>query len=227
MKKLICVSLAVLGIAACGKGRSSNPITAAREASEHKDLQNTFQSECQNPNTFVTAITGAKSLTDAIRAEFRDTVRSERIQYVFTGDSVTRKMIWYKENGCVGDAVAFEERGSFNASTANKGAADGQDLDINFKALFVKVADSGVAFANAVTLCDVNTWKAGEEREIASATSANANCYGIPVPRDVYTKFRVDNKVLYLPSDPSKGNTKETREMVSGLLNQGKQFKQQ
>lgn len=208
MKRIILFVILPLALTAC-KDDKKNPVTNVRVASEERDLQKTWQSECQlKPVDMIT--TGIMSLGQA-------SVKSVRVQYRFKGATVQRVNIAYAGADCTQDAWIFEESGQFTLDKAKKTNDGGFNIDMKFEKLKLTIKDeNGAKSANAIKLCNRSDWKAGQDADV-TANAKDATCYNAQVPRTNANVYRIDNKVLYFGENPA--NAVQPNQRPSRLSN--------
>lgn len=202
MRKLTLV-LAVAVVALAGCKDKNNPVKAAEETAKEKDLQHTFQSECQvKPlDTVLTGIlTGGKS-----------TIKSSRTLYRFEGNRVTRTTQMFGSSDCSAESAGFIETGTFEINKDIKTSDGGKGIKLKFDKLTVKVAsDDGAKIANGMSLCGISDWKPGDEREV-TGSSENLTCYSAQVPRTDENIYRVDAGKLMLGSSSTDPKSSSER----------------
>lgn len=179
----ICLFVAV------GCKDKNNPIKAVEESTKDKDLQNTFQTECQQKPI--------GSIVTGLLSGGQTSVKSSRSLYQFVGNRVTRTTQMFTATDCSAEAASFVETGTFEV-TKDKNPEGGRGITIKFDKLSVRIAsDDGAKLANALTLCGHKDWNPGEVKEV-TGTSQNLNCYSTQVPRREETSYRVDAGQLSL-----------------------------
>ncbi|MGE4130893.1 MAG: hypothetical protein AB7F86_04610 [Bdellovibrionales bacterium] len=186
----ILAATALLAVAGCKD--KHNPVKAAKQAGQERDLQNTFQSECQlKPVDLV--ITGLFTGGKAV-------VKSARTLYRFEGNRVTRTTQFFAATNCSAEAGAFIETGVFEINKDIKTNDGGKGIDLKFDKVALKIASpEGAQIANSIKMCDRSDWSAGQEK-VVTPQSENTSCYGAKVPRTDANVYRVDNGNLILGS---------------------------
>lgn len=204
MKKLIAILILPLAMTACKDKANKNPVKNVQEAAKERDLQRTWQTECQlKPIDAV--LTGLFSGLEA-------SVKSMRVQYKFEGANVNRVTSVYATTDCAQEAYTFNEEGSFTLNKSQKTNDGGFSIDMKFSKLKLKIADdNGAKAANAISLCGRNDWSAGKEEGVTT-NAKDATCYGIQVPRTNYNIYRIEEKnTLYLGTNPTKATQPSDR----------------
>lgn len=215
MKNTFIVFLAALAIAGCGKGRSADPIANVREKTKDNDLQKgSWQSECNN--------TPLKALSEKVEGVVQpgpsDSLKSERIEYKFDGENVTRSLFRYHDTNCAGDAVLYTERGTIKIGDQRTND-QGRFIDMHFTDVMAVVKGPGLTVANTNKLCGISNWEDGKEANVTSA-SGKGDCYPIQTPRDVYNVYRVmmDKGELWLGADPAGGLPDRPGSATAGVM---------
>lgn len=205
MKKIVLLLSLPLLLAACGKGKSNNPIKDIARAAEDKDLQGSFQSDC-NLKPF-------DALWSGLATNLGASVKSSRTEFKFEGANITRTTTFYTSADCAGDAYALRETGTFELETDKKKKTNdgGKQIDIKYEMLTANaLSDAGREVANATALCGLKDWQTGKDRDV-TPQSAQANCYWAKVPRQDYNVYRVDAGRLFLGNDSKAERTPEQR----------------
>lgn len=192
MKRLILFLSAATLLSACSKDRNLDPVKNAKTAADERDLQaRDFVSECN--------LKPVDAVLSGILTAFEASVKGATTTYKFDGANVTRTTQLYTSTDCSGEtAIKFEEIGEFNLHKDQKTSDGGKAIDIDYKTLEVTtVSADGVTVANSTGLCGKTDWGKGDEMDQTSQ-AANANCFGVEMPRHDANVYRVDANVLYL-----------------------------
>lgn len=191
MKKFLLILSLPLAFVACDNKK--NPIEAAKVAAKDKDLQGTYQSECNSdPLT---------ALWSGVSTGFQASVKSSRTQYIFEGQDVTRKYAIYNNANCDGEAYVYEETGTFDISPDKRTNDNAKVIDMKFDKVELTVSsDAGVKVANAQALCGLKDWAKGKQADV-TAQSPNLVCYAAKVPRQDSNVYHLDAGKLQLGSD--------------------------
>ncbi len=200
MKKMIMFLILPLALVACKDKANKNPIANVTEASKEKDLQKTWQTECQlRPIDAV--VTGLMSGGQAA-------VKSMRVQYKFQGANVNRVSALYASADCAQEAYIFNESGEFKIDKSKKTNDGGVHIDMSFKKVLLTIKDdNGAKSANAGKLCGRSDWAPGNEVDVTAAAK-DLTCYNIQVPRKNLNVYRIDNNILYLGASPAAASAK-------------------
>jgi hypothetical protein len=192
MKKIILLAAAlpVIMSAACAKENSSSVSENVQQAARDPSLQaKTFVGDCRTL-TLTAVSTGI--LTG-------QAVKSTRTSYLFDGAGVTRGTQYFAEANCQGGIAAnFKEFGSFNLIREKKSADEGVFIDMNFDKLKISVDnEAGLKVAQGLSLCGVNDWQLGQEREV-TARSGDVTCHNLALPRAEKNIYKLEGTTLFL-----------------------------
>lgn len=204
MKKFIVMLVLPLAIVACKDKANKNPIAYVKQAANDRDLQGTWQSECN--------LKPIDAIISGFMSAFQASVKSSRTQYKFEGANVNRVTLVYNTADCTGaESYVWNEQGEFKVldkvQVANVGDAKGIDMKFEKVMLTIK-DDNGAKVANDRSLCGVQNWAVGKEQGI-TANANSANCYGVQVPRTNANIYRIEKPagngkwVLYFGQSPT------------------------
>lgn len=193
MKKLIIMLAVPLTIVACGK--HNNPIENIKQATEDRDLQKTFQSDCSR-GTFLS------TLPSTFASGLQASTKSSRVLMTFKGANVERRTVYYTGLNCDGnEAYSFDELGTFTIGSKNNKTNDGgRPIDIQYDRLNVQILSAdGEKLANGEGFCGIKDWQVGKTREV-KANVKSATCNLAEIPRLDSNIYRVDAGTLYMGS---------------------------
>lgn len=206
MLKLL--SIAVVLTLAVGCNRSStndNPVQNIQEAVKETSLQEkAFLGDCQAKPINEIA-TGLLTLGEA-------SVKSQRIQFKFTGANVTRTTRLYAMANCADvEALTFEEFGEFTIHEDQKTSDSGIFVDFNFQKVELVMANqAGVVIANRIGVCNMTNWNINDRRDVTGAAN-EVTCYNTDVPRQEFNVYRIDNGNTLYFGTKDKSNSPDQR----------------
>lgn len=193
MKKFIVMLAVPLAIVACSK--HNNPIENVKQAAEDRDLQKTFQSDCDRGTLLST-------LPSTLASGLQASTKSSRVLMSFKGANIERRTVYYTGINCDGnEAYSFDESGTFTLKDKKDKTNDGgRPIDIQYDRLDVKILSAdGEKLANAEGFCNIHDWKSGKSREI-KADAKSPSCNFAQIPRLDSNIYRVDAGTLYMGS---------------------------
>jgi hypothetical protein len=197
---------------ACKKGHSKNPLKAGQEAAKDKDLQGSWQTECDDKK--MDGIPGGGVVQTL--GELTGYAKSSRMIYTFAGNNVTRTTAYYVQNNCSQEALSFVERGEIKIDEDKRTNDQGKQLDLDFRTLTVTVNDqSVVAPLNNITFCGNADWAADKKERDVTRAAKDAKCYNSEVPRKIPTVYRIDAGNLYFGNIQAAGQRPSTVNMVN------------
>lgn len=204
-KKLLLLSALMAVLISCNKSTTNNdPVDNTRETLKDASLQEkTFRGDCHT-KPINEIVTGLLTLGEA-------SVKSQRIQYRFTGANVSRVTHLYSTRDCSGaEAFSFEESGELRINENQKTADGSTFVDFDFRKVELTISSQeGVIVANRIGVCNMTDWNVNQTREVTQQ-SGEITCYNMGTPRQEYNVYRIDNgNTMYLGH--SKANTPDTR----------------
>ena len=211
MKKLLCLCVATLAIAACND-KNLDPVANVATAAQDKDLQSkTFVSEC--------SMKPLEALLTGLLSGGQSSIKGQRVAYRFEGANVTHTTRLFNTADCSGDAAwTFEETGDLKVDKSKKTNDNGYNMDLTYKKVTVAMAtDAGATAANAFKLCGSADWAAKQSRDV-TPKSAEATCYGAPLPRKLFQVYRVDANVFYLGNAAKISNNEKDRPSTVNMV---------
>ncbi|MBL7542448.1 MAG: hypothetical protein JNL11_01460 [Bdellovibrionaceae bacterium] len=205
--KLLSTLAVVLGmVVSCNRNSANNdPVDNAREMVKDASIQErTFRGECQ-AKPINEIVTGLLTLGEAA-------VKSQRIQYRFTGANVSRVTHLYAMADCTGEeAFSFEESGELRIHEDQKTADSATFVDFDYRKVELTISSqAGVVIANRIGVCNMTNWNVNDRRDITPA-APEVTCYNVVVPRMEYNIYRIDNDNTLYFGTHEKSNSPDTR----------------
>ncbi len=207
MKVKALLMAVVLGsLIACNRNsKNTDPVENVRQAANEPSLQEkTFRGECQ-AKPINEILTGLLTLGEA-------SVKSQRIQYRFTGANASRVTHLYSTADCTGaEAFTFEESGELRIHDDQKTADSAVFIDFSYNKLELTVSSQeGLVIANRIGVCDMANWNVGDRRDVTQM-SPEVSCYNMAVPRQEFNVYRIDNENTLYFGTHAKSNAPEQR----------------
>jgi hypothetical protein len=204
--KTILVAGVLSMTVSCNKSNTNNdPVDNVREAVKEASIQEkTFRGDCQD-KPINEIVTGLLTLGEA-------SVKSQRIQYRFSGANVSRVTHMYATRDCSGaEAFSFEESGELRIHEDQKTADNAKFVDFDYKKVALTVSSQeGVVIANRISVCNMTDWNVDDRRDV-TRVAEEITCYNMEVPRQEYNVYRVDNENTLYFGTHAKSNVPETR----------------
>lgn len=205
-KKMLLLSALVACLISCNKNSTNNdPVDNTREAVKEAGLQEkTFRGDCTD-KPLNEIVTGLLTLGEA-------SVKSQRIQYRFTGANASRVTHLYSSRDCSGaEAFSFEESGELRIQDGQKTADQATFIDFDYRKVELTVSSQeGVVIANRIGVCNMSDWNVNQTRDV-TPMSGELSCYNMQTPRQEFNVYRIDNvNTLYFGTH-AKANTPEMR----------------